>query len=184
MVRSVVVWSVVATVRRLVVMIITSSHNLGPAFLLRDLGDLSPGNQRTLLYKSGGAVLYWDLGLHLLREIRALRLASLLTNLLRDVLTTCSRDELCLSVVMFCADLGGHLLAPLGRMAGVGALRPLQGLALGGHHVRADGVEDLLLHHHRNRQTDSPSHVLTLRHGDVLTHHLWDVNTHILAEQH
>ena len=41
MVRSVVVCRMVAMVRRLVV-IIASRHNLGPTFLLRDLGDISP----------------------------------------------------------------------------------------------------------------------------------------------
>ena len=183
MVGFVVVWSVVTTVRlrRLVMIIITSSHNLSPAFLLRDLGDLSPGNPRTFLHQSGGAILYWDLGLYLFRKLRALRLESLLANLLRDVLTACSRDNLCLRVVMFSADLDRHLLAPLGRLGGVGALRPLQGLALGGHHILADGVEHLLLHQHRDRQTDSPGHVLTLRHGHVLTHHLGDINTHFLG---
>ena len=45
MVRSVVGWSMVGVVRRLVVIIIASLHNLSPAFLLRNLGDLSPGNQ-------------------------------------------------------------------------------------------------------------------------------------------
>ena len=168
---------------RLVMILITSPHNLGPAFLLRDLGDLSPGNPRTFLNQSGAAILYWDLRLHLFWKLRALRLEGLLTNLLRDVLTACSRDNLCLSILMFSADLGRHLLAPLSRLGGVGALRPLQGLALSGHHILADGIEHLLLHQHRDWQADSPGHVLTLRHGDVLTHHLGDINTHFLGYQ-
>ena len=87
MVRSVVVCRMVAMVRRLVV-IIASLYNLGPTFLLRDLGDISPGNQRTFFNKRGGAILYWHLGLHLFRKFRALWLNGLLTNLLCNVLTT------------------------------------------------------------------------------------------------
>merc|ERR550532_3612201 len=65
-VRSVVGRSMVATVRRPIVIIITNPHNLSPAFLLRNLSDLSPGNQSTFLNKTCGAILYWDLCLGLL----------------------------------------------------------------------------------------------------------------------
>merc|ERR1712203_31613 len=94
--RSVVVRSmmVASIVRRLVVILIAAPHNLSPAFLLRDLADLSPGHQRALLNESVGAILYRDLGLHLLRKLGAFWLDSLRTNLLRDVLTACSWDDL------------------------------------------------------------------------------------------
>ena len=180
MVRSVVGRSMVATVRRLIVIIVTNPHNLSPAFLLRDLSDLSPGNQSTFLNKTCGAILYWDLGLHLFRKLRAVRLESFLTNLLGEILTASGRDDLCLGLLMFSAHLGRHQLAVLGWLAGVVALGPLQGLALGGHHVPAHRVEDLLLHQHRDGETDSPGHVPALRHGHVLTHHLGDVGTTLL----
>ena len=165
--RSVVVWSMVATVativRRLVVILIAGPHNLSPAFLLRDLGDLSPGHQRTLVNQSVGAILYRDLGLHLLGKLRAFRLDSLGTNLLCDVLTASSGNDLGLGALVLSAHLGGHLLAVLGRLGDVGALSPLHSLALGGHHVSADGIQDLLLHHHGNGNTHRPGNVLTLR---------------------
>ena len=81
------------------------------------------------------------------------------------------------------ADLGSDLLAVLGRLGGVGALRPLHSLALGGHHVSTDGVKDLLLHHHGNGKTHSPGDILTLRDGDILAYRLGDINTALLQHQ-
>ena len=115
------------------------------------------------------------------RKLRAFRLEGLLANLLSDVLTAFSRNHLSLGLLMFSADLGSDLLAVLGRLAAVGAHCPLQGLALGGQHVRTDGVQHLLLHHHRDREANSPGHVLALRHGHLLAHHLRHIHTALLS---